>query len=295
MTTTVKIKSSTVGGNVPSALAVGELAVNLVDKRIFSANSTQIFDIFQNTASNVAISSTTGYLKVGNSTVNSFANSSAFALTVNSSTYFVIKAPTAADYASGTKVLLANGSWGTVSGGSGSPGGTNTNIQFNDSGAFSGSNAFSFDKTTNTVTVVNEVLTGNLTVNSDFISVGNSIVNSVINSVSIRSGNSTVAATLNSTALMFGASSIDTAMASNGYSYMPNGLIYQWGFGVATTGAGATFTFPLAFPTAVFSIQLTPQGRPLANNVFVNAVSTAGFNAITSTASVNVYYTAIGK
>jgi hypothetical protein len=291
MSTTVKTKSSTIGGNVPSSLAVGELAVQLVDKRLFTANATQIFDALQNTTVDFAITNNAGAsFRVGNTTVNCVTNSSSLTLANSTVTWSVVR-PTAAQVSDGGYFPASDGTWKKPAGGSGSPGGSNTNIQYDDSGSFAGSNSFNFDKTTNTVTMQNEVLTGNLTVNSDFVSIGNSTVNAVINSLAFVVGNSSVTATLNSTALMFGASSI----GANGYSYMPNGLIYQWGFGVATTGAGGAFTFPLTFPTAVFSVQVTAQGKALANDTFVNAVSTSGFNVITSTATTNVYYTAIGK
>lgn len=37
--------------------------------------------------------------------------------------------------------------------------------------------------------------------------------------------------------------------ATNGYTYLPNGVIYQWGVGVAGSG-NRTLTLPIAFPTA---------------------------------------------
>ena len=52
-----------------------------------------------------------------------------------------------------------NLSWENLGGSGGSPGGTNTTIQFNDGGNFNGSTAFTFNKTSNAVQ-----LSGNLTV-----------------------------------------------------------------------------------------------------------------------------------
>ena len=49
----------------------------------------------------------------------------------------------------------------TVAGGTGAPGGPNTSIQFNDNGVFSGSSAFTFDNTSNALT-----LTGSLQVST---------------------------------------------------------------------------------------------------------------------------------
>ena len=62
-------------------------------------------------------------------------------------------------------VLSTDGS-GTLSwvaqsgGGSGSPGGSNTQIQFNDNGSFGGNSAFTFDKTTGNVVITGNLITG---------------------------------------------------------------------------------------------------------------------------------------
>lgn len=77
---------------------------------------------------------------------------------------------------------------GTGGGGNGSPGGANTQIQFNDAGVFGGDSGFTYDKSTNTLTVENITagnspddtvtiagnmsVTGDLSVN-DILSVGN--------------------------------------------------------------------------------------------------------------------------
>jgi hypothetical protein len=60
-------------------------------------------------------------------------------------------------------VLSTNGSGGLSwiaqsGGGSGSPGGSNTYVQYNDSGTFAGSSTFTFDSTTSTLTIANVVV-----------------------------------------------------------------------------------------------------------------------------------------
>jgi len=56
-----------------------------------------------------------------------------------------------------------NLSWTAQTGsGNGNPGGANTQVQFNDAGAFAGVTAFSFDKTSNTLTVGNTVASNQL-------------------------------------------------------------------------------------------------------------------------------------
>lgn len=42
--------------------------------------------------------------------------------------------------------------WG-AGGGGGTPGGSNTEVQFNDSGSFNGDSGFTYNKTTNTATI----------------------------------------------------------------------------------------------------------------------------------------------
>jgi len=70
------------------------------------------------------------------------------------------------------QVLLTNGlgilSWGTVSGGGGGggssnpPGGNSGSIQYNNAGAFGGSNTFIYDPLTDTISAFNLTLTGNI-------------------------------------------------------------------------------------------------------------------------------------
>lgn len=277
---------STTPGNVPPSLDIGQFAVNLVDKRIFVANATQIFDAFQNTILDIAITNSSGAAyRVGNATVNLVINSTSYKFQ-NSTVSFTFPLPTASDI-SGGKLLCANGSWATGGGGGGgTPGGSNTNIQINDSGSLFGSNAFSFDKSTNTVN-----LDGNFTANADYISLGNNTVNTIANSTGLVTGNSSVKGSLNATACFFGTSSIGGASQTNGYSVMPNGLIFQWGYAAAgAAGVNAVFTTP--FPTACFSVVAIPTVSTA--NVWINALSTAQ-TYIRTTVACNVYYMAIGR
>jgi hypothetical protein len=65
----------------------------------------------------------------------------------------LVPAPAAGDAAAG-RFLKADGTWSTpAGGGSGSPGGATTNIQFNDAGAFGGDADFAWDKTGNDLTL----------------------------------------------------------------------------------------------------------------------------------------------
>jgi len=55
----------------------------------------------------------------------------------------------------GSKFLRDDGAWAEPSGGggSGTPGGSDTQVQFNDAGAFGGDAGMTYDKTTNTLTI----------------------------------------------------------------------------------------------------------------------------------------------
>ena len=68
---------------------------------------------------------------------------------------------------------------GSASGGTGDPGGSNTQVQFNDSGAFGGDSTFTFNKTTDTLTVANIGATGNVTLgdaNTDTLTINGTAV-----------------------------------------------------------------------------------------------------------------------
>jgi hypothetical protein len=101
------------------------------------------------------------------------------------------------------QALQSNGSslyWANVT----SVAGSNTQIQFNDSTFSNASASFTFNKTTNTLTVGNssvntQVTPGNVYLNGSTLVVGNTAANITINSSTITVGNATVNATVNST------------------------------------------------------------------------------------------------
>ena len=61
-----------------------------------------------------------------------------------------------------TDFLRADGTWAVPAGAGGTPGGADTNVQYNDAGAFGGEAAFAYNKTTNTLTVENISMTGSI-------------------------------------------------------------------------------------------------------------------------------------
>lgn len=75
-------------------------------------------------------------------------------------------------------------------------GGSNTQVQFNDSTFPGGSSGLTFDKSSNNAFVGNTLTVGTTVANSTVIHVGNSTVNAVSNSTTIRLANSTSSVTL---------------------------------------------------------------------------------------------------
>ena len=70
----------------------------------------------------------------------------------------------------------------------------------------------------------------------------------------------------------------NSSIATSGYAELANGLHLQWGR--ATAVAAGSITFPIAFPTAVFSINLTGVSDTVSNSGIAlnSAYSTTGFS-----------------
>ena len=70
----------------------------------------------------------------------------------------------------------------------------------------------------------------------------------------------------------------NSSIATSGYAELANGLHLQWGR--AAAAAGGSITFPTAFPTAVFSINLTGVSNGIARTgIGLNSsYSTTGFS-----------------
>ena len=103
-------------------------------------------------------------------------------------------------YGTSGQVLTTNGAgvyWSSAAGGS--VGGSNTQIQFNDSGSANGTAAITFNKTSNTLTLDNtsSLVVGNSTVNSYANSTGFTSQISYMNQTSLSFGTYTTNASLN--------------------------------------------------------------------------------------------------
>lgn len=93
------------------------------------------------------------------------------------------------------------------------------------------------------------------------------------------------------------------SLAANGYVKFPSwlgGLIIEWGI-VSTPAGTASVTFPLTFPTAVYSIigSSSSGTTGAAFNLNAGGIGTSGFSAATQTTGGNVastvYWMAVGR
>jgi len=90
--------------------------------------------------------------------------------------------------------------------------------------------------------------------------------------------------------------------AANGYTYLPNGLLMQWGQLTTNAGSTNTLSFSPAFTSNVYSLTFTVIGATSATQGRVataNSVTATGFTVWTSNGSVTVpnvplYWMAIG-
>lgn len=78
-------------------------------------------------------------------------------------------------------------------------------------------------------------------------------------------------------------SRLDTGVlaAQNGYSFLPGGVIIQWGQ-YATGGDGNAINYPIPFTAAVFSVVLTPDSNSNVNStIFIRASSLSDASKLT--------------
>lgn len=149
---------STVSGNIPTTgqMANGHLAVQLADRRIFTSNGSAVFDALTNVNSTFTIyGGGANVLYVGNSTINAVVNSTSLKITSSTANLTIFAANSI--QANGSYFLNGNGSWVIVSAGS-SVAGSNTFVQFNDSGSMNGTAGMVFDKTANNLSVANTII-----------------------------------------------------------------------------------------------------------------------------------------
>ena len=175
----------------------------------------------------------------------------------------------------------------------------------------------------NSTTVSISNSTSEVTATSGSILVGNSTVNSVANSSNIVVSNSTSSITVSEGTIAVGNSTVNTTANSslvnatsvsvnsntgltlgtsdtsaNGFTYLPNGLIIQYGSVDANTTVG-DITFANVFPTGLYSLIVTTNIAGAYDSTYQSIViasntSTANVRTANVTAK-SVSYTAIGK
>ena len=329
--TTIQAKRSASTGVLPTnLLANGEIALNLIDKRIFTTDTTggAVFDAFQNTASNLAITGTTVQLSIGNSTINNVSNSSFHKIqnSTVSSTISVANVITTNVYASfyatgnvaaasqlgpnanSTNFLRGDLTFATPTAGAAVAGGPNTSVQYNNSTVSDGDADFLFDNTTNIVHLGNNT-TGTF-------DVGNSTVNSISNSSFLKIQNSTVSSiisvanvvTTNVYASFYATGNIATAgqlgTGANSTNFLRGDLTFAAAGGGSPGGANTQVQFndsaafggdagfvydktidTLSIVNSTSNVVVTPQTLSIGNsvaNVFANNTTLLATNSTTN-------------
>ena len=231
----------------------------------------------------------TGSVSVGNATVNSVISntgglvvSNSTVSTVANSSTFKIGNTTANSTLTATQLgVLGNSTIGTAV--------INTT-------AFAVGNA-TVNASLSLSTLAVSTATSNLVVNSSVLSLGNSTVNAVANSSRVTVGS----ADLTTNTLLLGTGTTGSFVGSsdfaNGFTRLPNGLLYQFGYISAVNSTANVTTFAsvggVAF-TNVFSVSATTNST--AHHIAVTlANSTAIVLQANATTNTAVWWTAIGK
>lgn len=233
--TRYQAKRTSVSGRTPNTtnsgnsqyIDSGEFAINLADQKVYTSNGTVAFEV----GSNLTSIQITGPI-TANGGVGSAGQ--------------VLKSGGAG----------ANIYWDTASGGS--VGGSNTQVQFNDSGAANGASTFTFDKTTSTVTTANLVITNTATINTNSITVGNSTVNSFVSNTFIRVSNSTTYANLTTISLNIGANLVANTTEVTA--------------GNTTTHSSMTHTY-IHVINSTATANLTPASISIGANAYMNTTA----------------------
>jgi hypothetical protein len=114
-----------------------------------------------------------------------------------------------------------------------------------------------------------------------------------------RSSASIVSSGFNAWYVMTESSALGRSLAASGYITLPGGLIFQWASVVVPTSTAVTWTYPIAFPSAVFGAWGTanPALPPSAEIISIGSVglTTAVVDNSPGTNSVPAFVFAIGR
>ena len=279
--TTFKLRRSSVSGKSPntSTLSIGELAINLTDRKLYSSDGTNIFETGSNLTSLAVFSS----IVIGNSTVNTTVNSTAFSGTSNAATYVIANSGITSNASGvfvtqGTGVVVnatgvhVNSAYiNTISSNLAYYVIANTGIVSNSTGVFVNSAYI------NTISSNNSAYLGGLAA-SNYANTSAPLI-----TTSITVGNSTVNATINSTSFS-GTSSNATNLNSQPGSYYTNATNITTGtLPYAQLGTNVVNTTSNFTITGIY----THSANIVVGNSTVNATMFAN--------STNVYFTGISS
>jgi hypothetical protein len=108
--------------------------------------------------------------------------------------------------------------------------------------------------------------------------------------------NVTIANNLTNSANAFNLGS--ASPAANGFTFLPNGILLQWGWRAANS-TSAFISFPVSFPTTCFSVVAVSNTGASGNKTFVPGITqqnTSGCTILTSNATAsNVHWIAVGN
>jgi hypothetical protein len=224
----------------------------------------------------------TGAVSVGNSTVNSVVSNSGGLVTstnavstVANTTTFKIGNSTVNATLTATQLSVSGGNTGITTA--------------NTTAIVVGNTTINSSITQTSLTLSTTSVNSSFVANSTVLNLGNNSVNAVANSTRLT----IASANITSNTLGLGVSSIGSANFANGYTTLPNGLLYQWGYNGAVNSTANVTTFSVAFVN-VFSVTATSSNA-------ANYVAVSGANSTTITLTANdasntgVYWTAIGK
>ena len=186
---------------------------------------------------------------------------------------------------------LANGVL-TVQGptGGAAVGGSNTHVQFNDGGALAGESTFTYNKTSNTLSIANVVISGDLTVSGTTTSINTATLEVADNIIELNSDLTNTDSPTDAGIVINRGSQTDAQFLWN-----ENGVNSQWTFNsyslgavgkVFASGAGAVYTFTSDTDTGIehtgtdqLGLLVGSNRRLMANADGVHIVGGTGNNA----------------
>ena len=164
------------------------------------------------------------------------------------------------------------------------PGGANTNIQFDDSGAFGGSSGFTFNTTTNNVTIANNLSAQTLSAQTETLSVslsvgsnvtvttskglfGNATVNSVVSTFFLQVSNSILSSNMTPGQLFLGNSSVNAVANSSEFLVGTTAINTNEVFLGNSTVNTVLLSASLTLANSTNSLALTPVNLTVGSSV----------------------------